>query len=529
MRVHGRRDGRQRAYLLAIAALTILSASLSTLVALSTPYFDGPDEVNHFNSVTRLVAGGGWPEPYNAYRLPAVLTAESQATDPVGTSGTPLSADQRSNLLGAAATPDDGVDNMVQHPPLYYFLVGLPLRALGLDTRWDHALLIVRATSAWLMAAAVPFLVGISRWLTGSRAVAVVGGVGFLSIPFLTVSGGYVSNDALLITTVSATVYLLVRASAAVEDTWWCLPTAGLAYGAALLTKGFALMLAPTVLILAMTAWWRAPAPRRAGVARATGVAAVLSLGVGGWWWLKNLIVDGRLQPTMAGTRTHRDSAIPGYDLGAFAVTVTRRLVATFWGRGAREGVALPWSFVLVLTALTIAVLAVALLERSRRGAMLALSLYPALITATIVANARAIYWDTGDMVRGIQGRYVFSAISLLTTAWAITATRVHRHHPATVRVALPVSLVVVALIQAIGTGWTVEHSWTVFVGKHGFSSALERSTYMGVPGLVLVGIGAVLVTAIVVVLGAGDHLARSVQPSRPQRPQTPVLPNQVR
>ena len=56
------------------------------------------------------------------------------------------------------------IDQMTQHPPLYYAVVAAALRLVGLDdTRWDIQLLAMRMVSVLLTVLAVPFIASAVR------------------------------------------------------------------------------------------------------------------------------------------------------------------------------------------------------------------------------------------------------------------------------------------------------------------------------------------------------------------------------
>src|SRR5882724_6102610 len=65
-----------------------------------------------------------------------------------------------------------------------------------------------------------------------------------------------------------------------------------------MLTKGLALVLPLPVAAVYLVAWLRHRRPPFAAV----GMAAVLSAAIGGWWWIRNLVVFGAVQPNGVGT-----------------------------------------------------------------------------------------------------------------------------------------------------------------------------------------------------------------------------------
>lgn len=464
-----------RLYRFAIAATSLLFFAFSLLWAFNSPFFDGPDESRHINSISRLVDGGGWPMPYEALVTGATHQAEAEGSVTVTDDGTVrerFDIADRSKLFEYGESKDKGRDTMLQHPPAYYAVAATVVAALGgADLRWDHAQFIVRGVSAALVAGALPFIIGTVRRVTGSRLVGVLGGVGLLCVPFFTGLGGYASNDTLLLLACSATMYLLVRGVREASPSPWLLPLAGVAYGVALLTKGFALMLAPTVVILAVWSAWR----RRNSILHFIAqllVPAVIAFAIGGWWWVRNLLVLGKIQPSQLGDRERHENAFRGYDFGTFVNAFFERLNSTFWGRNL-----LPAEVVTIAGVALIIVLVVALLVRQTRSMFLITALFPLLIAATIFNNAHGIYWDTSDPSRGVQGRYLFGGIVTIAIAigacWLLVLRRANRRARsilAMIGVAVPV------FITAVCLPFMVSRRWTMFWQKYGV--VMETATW---------------------------------------------------
>lgn len=423
------RQTHERTYLVSITLIALATFFVSLLWLLALPHFEGPDEHRHYNSVARLVDGGGWPKPYNASIRGSTWQAlgesgwgltDGQYVDPLP------EATDRSGFLGPTDLSASGHDQMVQHPPGYYVLGAVAVSAAGGDSlRWDQASLLLGALSAGLSAGAIPFIGGTVRRATGSRWAGVLGATFPLLIPSYTALGSRISNDALLIVAVSATTYGLVRAWAEPRARTWMLMFAGVSYGIALGTKGYALMFAPVVVILATLAAWQAKR-RLWSMAWRLLVAAAIAFAIGGWWWVRNLIILGKLQPSQLGGRERLDVATDGYSFPEFVSTFFPRLNATFWDRagyvyaGEQGGL-------LLLTgglSLLLIVIAASIFTHSRLTLAILL-IYPVVITTTLFVNAHGIYWDTGDPTRGIQGRYLYSGMAVFSLAFASVVHRV--------------------------------------------------------------------------------------------------------
>lgn len=486
------KDERRGAYRWAVAGLTMLVLGLSWAWALTIPPFQGPDEVAHYNSVARLVAGGGWPRPYEAKITDATVTAVAEAGSAYQDQALDVlpRPSERSLLLEGRAWERNGTDQMVQHPPLAYAAIAAVVTvAGGADLRWDHAQLIMRAVSGAMLCASIPFLAAISRRVTGSRTAGVVGAGAVLLVPFYLNLGGFVTNDALLIALSSAALYFAVGALNARRPLWW-LAAAGAATGLALLTKGLALLLIPVVAVLALMTAIRLEGWVRKIAAIALPLAVAFALG--GWWWLRNLVILGRIQPSQLGDRESRDVPVDGYDPWFFVSNFVERLNRTFWGRGAREDFAFPTWIVDIAGVLLVVAIVVAIVIARRRLLLIVLWAFPVLILAPIVANAHSVYWDLGDPSRGVQGRYIFAGIAALAGTVAVLFAAAARRLPVREGVAGAVALVVGAAVSAWGVIWVFGRVW----GAGGVDAAADAHgvttwpfvvvALVGVAGLVL-------------------------------------------
>ncbi len=452
------------AYEVSVAALSGVVLVVTLAWGMLLPAFDGPDEPWHHNSVARLVDGGGWPPAYEAMVLESTWDAvrESGAAVPGERDrSSPLSPTERGPLLDGTSEASDVPDFMLQHPPAHYGLVAVVVGAAGGgDLSWDRAQLVMRAVSAVLLATAVALVVGAVRWATGDQRAGLVGGASVLAIPFFTNAGAYGSNDTLLVAACSGTLYLLVRAARDPAAAAWLLPAAGAVYGLALLTKGFALFLAPVVAVLTVVVLVRRRGDRARTLIQA-GAAAVLCLGIGGWWWVRNYLTLGTVQPSRLGSRERSDTPVDGYSLSDFLVGALGRLNATFWGRGGRPDVALPEVVPWALTAVLAVVVVVAFAHRRARWFLLVLALYPAAVAGTVILNAHGIYWDTGRPFQGVQGRYLYSGVAAFAvavgSAYHVVARRLSRR---TGRALLATVLLTTVAASVTATAWTLGRTW---------------------------------------------------------------------
>lgn len=330
---------------------------------------------------------------------------------------------------------------MVQHPPLFYYLTAATTSvAQGADARWDSAHLAMRGVSTACIALSVPFIAGVARRLSSRRTVGALAASAPAFVPFFSTSSGYVSNDSLLTLTISATAYFGIRGAQGPFAPIRFPVLSGIFYGLALLTKGFALFFGPAfVILLTLGFLHQRPARLHAFLTR-VALPGLIAAVIGGWWWVRNLVLLGTLQPSQLGSREPQDQPHEDYDLIVFLENAWSRLTATFWGRGARDAVALPEAAVAFATAAAIIALVVACFTLRRQVAWWALLIYPVAILGTTLQNAHEIFYDLGDPSRGVQGRYLFSAIVVFCVAVAISQWHVLRalkEKPATLAYAL--------------------------------------------------------------------------------------------
>ncbi|WP_434081008.1 ArnT family glycosyltransferase [Sanguibacter sp. Z1732] len=365
----------------------------------------------------------------------------------------------RATLEAATSLDDFGRDGMVHHPPGYYVLIAAGTAALGGETlRWDRASLAMRLLSAALLAGAVPFVIGSVRWITGSATAGVGGGMSLFTVPFFTNMGGLISNDVLLITTATACLYFAIRAWRATYPARWMVLLSAVALGIALLSKGFALFLLPTFAILCvlLARRWHKDIPGRFTEALWPMLVAFL---VGGWWWLRNLIVLGVVQPSRYGAREATGEQHEMYDFVLFFTQFWIRFNRLFWGRGAREDMALPAEIVDTAGVILLVLMVLALTVSRHRFILAVLLLFPAVTVAVLFMNAHGIYWDFGRHDRGVQGRYVFAGIVAYAAILAVVV------HPLVQRLSTRMR----TFLMAIGSTVALTVTWVaitwVFVG----------------------------------------------------------------
>lgn len=399
----------RRAEIWVVAAITAAFVSLVALWAVLAPVFDAPDEVLHLNSGIRLTTGWDWPEPGQAELHAWALAAMGEAN---------LPADQRSTFAELAQSQPGyhGVDQMSQHPPLYYAYVAVVLNAIDfMNVRADLALLAVRL-SGLLFAAPLPVLVWASvRRITRSPKAAVVGAAALLAVPQLAHILGAVSNDGITVLFSSIVVWLGIRIMTG-DARWRTVTALGIALALALFSKGTAV---PLVLyVIVVLAIW----PREMGLWRRFArlcVAGAISF-LGGIWWLRNLVLYGNLQPDGLDRQTVPWPEGGGPDIIYFLDRAWNGLSGSFWGRFGWLTHPMPVVITSALTVIALVVIAAYAFRRSPdRGKIIAIAILPVAVIGVFLYQ-RWIGYGRTQQTGGLQGRYFFPLLVNFITLSAV-------------------------------------------------------------------------------------------------------------
>jgi 4-amino-4-deoxy-L-arabinose transferase-like glycosyltransferase len=439
-RAAARRSSRQVPLL--VWAVTAVHLALMVMCSLLYPAFSGLDETTHVD-LTYAYSDGHGPYPpggrllargievvYGDFTVPP--KAGSYSDTPIEPRGERPSIDEAGGDVPAAAYPLP--NQMVQHPPLYYYLEAAVLVVPGVDgLAYDRQVALLRWGSI-LMLLPLPLLI----WATGrrllgpdSRAPALASVIP-VTMPGLSRLGGSVNNDNLLILLTALLTFVLVgvlrgdlrRRTGAL---------AGLLLGLTMLTKGLALVLPLFVAAVYAVAWLRTrPRPSLLAGALPLGLAAVVSAAVGGWWWLRNVILFGAVQPSGLGeewTRRIEGAPRPGFGWSGFVPEWIERFSMRFWGGiGYPDAPILPkWLTAAWLVFLLLAALAgVAVGIGGRKGRLAAATLLlPAVGLAGLIFYGSGAEYVYNGRLPGIQGRYVYPALPALAVLFALGLTRV--------------------------------------------------------------------------------------------------------
>lgn len=436
-----RDDPAEAAYRRALALITALVTLTGVLWAVLTPAFRAPDEPQHVNSVLRLAYGGGWPPAGEALVGPAVDEARDQAAlatdvpgrhlDRVGVPAfvaVPPTRDvdratvSRENALADPVPPGtstrsldpESVDQMTQHPPLYYAVAAGVLRVTGAaEARWDVQLLVLRLFDVALLLPLPLLTAAAVRRLSGSRAAALVAASFTLFVPQAGHILGSVTNDALVTLSGAVTGYLCVRVLTG-DVRLRTAAALGAVVGVGLLTKVMAAFALPVVVAAYLLT--SGPRPRRVAGALVAGTTAFV---VGGWWWLRNLLVLGTVQPVGIPDR-FVESEPQGlwYFLRIVVTSLTRSFFGNFGWLELRVPDAVFWTAALVVATLC----GLAVVRGPARRATAVLLLQPVALWCGVLVNAWPDYSAHG-WISAVQGRYLFAGLLALGVGTALGAS----------------------------------------------------------------------------------------------------------
>jgi hypothetical protein len=395
-----------------------LNAALLCVYALLFPPYTGFDEPQHVDMTLHVARGETWPWPAPGTLPLSVPVANSSnpvyfgalSHQPYSEDAYPDRGDRKT--IGQLATPKpppNYPNQMVQHPPAYYAVAAVVLKAWPgpiEDMPYDRVVGLLRLLSiALLTPLPLLFWKGIS--LLAEPPIAVLGAVLSLAVPGLTRVGANVQNDDLLVLAVTALLVGLVRVVTR-DLTRRTAVAVGLLTALALLTKGFALVLPVPVAAAYLV-------HRRAGLR--PGLLALVVGGVlGGPWYLMNLVRFGKVQPEGLGAQAdaqfRAESATPGpHTLTGYVHHVGGLLNRRFWGAiGIPDKPFLPVLLCWLLTAALGLLIAVALL-RSRRRARLVVLLSPVPLMLVIVVIGSLHWWRFNGGLPGVQGRYLYPGL----------------------------------------------------------------------------------------------------------------------
>ena len=468
--------------LAAVWFATALFGLVAALWTVAVPPMRAPDEPAHVDLIIYLAEGHRYPgydERYfgesleldtkrylvdSRFHWPTFDAFEAvprgERPDVADLGGTAPDEEARPPNLSRPDFPR-AYNQMPQHPPLYYEGMAALLRV----ERWllpgdelpglDRELGLLRLANV-LLVLPLPLLAwaGVRR-IGGSNRAGTVAALLPLGLPQLLHIAASVNNDNLLILLGGVLAVLLAGVARGLRA-WRTDVAVAVVLGLALLTKAFAVMFVPGVVVAYGLYAWTTGRRRAAavGVARVGVVSAVL----GGWWWIGNLIREGQVAPTTETlTRTESDRPPEFHaDMIRFVWTFAGRMITRTWAWIGFRNPKFELPVLVVMLAMAVVIVAVVAASiRARPGrsadggprrADIAFAwLAVAMLLLFVMRRAWGLYETTG-LYAFIQGRYLYSALVGPMAVVAIGLVALFRRH------AVPVTLAGTLILQ----GWVL-------------------------------------------------------------------------
>lgn len=483
----GRGSGLPRA-LWAIAALHLL---LLLGYSVMVPIFRAPDEYVHVDLARHLARTRSYPA-FDQLSVSASTVAARGTSSAYRSGGRPVGvvdavpAEARPTFAEAGSdVPTEVANPMPRHPPLYYGVAAAVLAAAdalfpGWPWSFDGTVGLLRLLDVALVAPLPVLAWATARRLGCPARTSLTAAVLVLAVPQLTHIGSVVTNDDLLVV-LSAGLFLLAARVVTGDVSRRTAILAGVIIGLALLTKAFALILAPWI----VAAYLFAPGARSQRRLLVDRLGWVVGLGtvIGGWWWVRNLVVYATVQPHLRLPEAAVEPVSP--EGGFFLASFAERLFGSFWGNFGSFEAALPAVVVTVAT-LTVAAGVVVAFVRGRVPAVrarLAYFMFP--VTALLAVVAVNSFWAhlNPSIPFVSQGRYLFPGLVGLVVVAAVGFDQITRKRtPGLPLVAFAAAVVMQVLaIEAI-----MARYWVGGASVEGLRSMLAFSPWS--PAVVFVG-----------------------------------------
>ena len=467
---------------LVVLAATAAFTGLSLVWSIVAPLGEAPDEPAHLALVLHLADGNPYPSYDGLENQAAIIRlcrTHASATRACPREGEPVTpTSMRRHPIGEApdkgsrpAWDDEGGDRRVgqlnqmpQHPPLYYQLMGGILRAgralHGGPWSLDRELALLRFANV-LLVAPLPLLAWWAvRRFRGPDPAAIAASLVLLGIPMLTHIGSTLNNDNLL-TLLGAVLAALLAGVARGDRSLRTAAAVGAVAGLALLTKAFAVVLPPAIVVAYLVggapAAWR---ERAKALLAPLAVAGATTFVLAGWWYIGVRIRTGRFAPTVENDRLTSALAPPGFspEPATFAEEFLRNFNTRFWGSFGWYTIRIPTLLAALCTAVVLAALVAALVPRrwpdgATRPQRLSALTVTVLLGGFVAARAWSIY-STTSKFQFIQGRYLFAGIVGLALVVGLGAARGLGRRAPLVVLALAAALQLETLRRALQGWW---------------------------------------------------------------------------
>jgi len=312
-----------------------------------------------------------------------------------------------------------GINQLPQHPPLYYVTTGAAMwtvEAVAGDPLGDFMLetWFYRLISALFVTTLPVVIWRICRLVGSPRSVTVAAMLFPLAIPQYLHIGSSTNNDNLVLMFIWMLTPVVVRvADGALSPRTAAL--AGALTGLAFLTKIYAMVMPLWILGALVVAVWRADRSNLRTATRFGVIYGLVALVCGGWWWVRNVVLYGRVFPSRFNEIAPPPVDAPR-DLWDYVNTWAYATTGRFWGDFGWYDTQLPGVAFGIASGVCVVALAAGCLRRddvagtARATRLLLVAPFLVLVSAQFTNSLRA-YLDTGRMA-GLQGRYWFGAIA---------------------------------------------------------------------------------------------------------------------
>ncbi|WP_250442527.1 hypothetical protein [Actinotalea sp. C106] len=499
-----------------VAAITIVWLGVLLTWTFVLPTYRSADEPAQVSATLSLRYGMDWP----GYKQLPIVTNVSKTRSIAGHTDAdgqyyPLA---REDVVPRATRPPfvvdgevttSGTNNLGQHPPGYYALTAAASHLTPESTAFDLHVWLLRLVNV-LLITPLPWLMALTVHRLGAdRAGIAVGAATPLLVPQLGALGGAVNNENLAILTGVAMSYLITRVGTGDQRRRTAV-LLGLVLAVGLLAKAWALLFIPVICLgyllgAARTRRWG----RALGGLVTTGALSLL----GAWWWVRNYLVFGAVQP--AGHLPSRDVPLdPAAALPRFVSAVAEYVPTRFWAMLSikHEEAPFPYAVTWALTVVLLVGLLVLVVRRqsysARRADGLLLALPFVALIAVLMYSTWSLFLDTG-FARGLQGRYLFTGIAAVAGAFGLglmgTLRGKLRQVAALVIVGGGLAFTGLSFVKAL------EHHWA---GETLMGRLESLGAWSATPPAVTLACFAVLPLGVVLLIVAGWWGARSSAPA---------------